>query len=67
MNNIKTYRDLLAQLQTLTDEQLDCNLSCELVHSQECFSSVDNDFGFDIAGENNDYLDNNHPVFVLQF
>lgn len=62
-----TYRELLARLQELSDEQLSCNLACELIYSEECFSSTTGDFTFDIAGENNDYLDDNHPVFILQF
>ncbi len=28
---------------------------------------VSGDFRFDIAGPNNDFLDENHPVFVLNY
>ena len=62
-----TYRELLEKLQKLDQTQLDCNLACELIYSEECFSSTTNDFTFDIAGPNNDYLDDNHPVFILQY
>ena len=62
-----TYQELLERLQALTTEQLNCNLACELIYSEECFSSTTGDFEFNIAGDHNDYLDDNHPVFVLKF
>lgn len=62
-----TYKDLLRRLQSLTEEQLRCNLACELILSEECFSSVEGDFEFNIAGLDNNYLDNNHPVFTLKY
>lgn len=62
-----TYQELLDRLQTLSKEQLACNLACELLYSEECFSSVEGDFTFGIAGPENCCLDDNHPVFILQY
>lgn len=64
---VNTYRELLERLQELDDTQLDCNLAVELVLSDECFSSAEGDFNFEIAGTNNSFLDDGHPVFTLQY
>lgn len=61
------YRQLLDKLKSLSDEQLNCDLAVELDLSEECFSATTGDFTFDIAGENNDYLDDGHPVFRVNY
>ena len=56
-----TYRQLLQQLQTLTDEQLDSDVTvCDL---EDEYFKVN---GFHYANEVfNDVLDHGHPYFTL--
>lgn len=62
-----TYRQLLDELNKLSNDQLDCDLAVELVLSEEGFSSVNGDVTFNIAGPTNMLFDDGHPIIVLQY
>lgn len=52
-----TYRELFEVLKTLTDEQLDCDVTVEDNYENECYAG-----SFDICGPNHNFLEDNHPV-----
>ena len=52
-----TYRDLLEQLKTLTEDQLDCDVTVEDDCENECYPAT-----FDICGPNHGSLEDGHPV-----
>lgn len=56
-DNAPTYRQLLEQLQLLSDEQLDVKVTIELDLEGECIPGC-----LDIAGETHDSLDEGVPV-----
>lgn len=56
-----TYRDLLAELSRMTDEQLSCDLTVELAIEDECIPAE-----LRICGPNHDVLDEDHPVIYVE-
>ena len=58
------YRDLLEELKELTPEQLDSDVTIELVESEEVFSSTNGDVDFKIATET-DIIDEDHPIILV--
>lgn len=52
-----TYRELIAQLQQLTDEELDCDVSV--------VDTVDECFAVYLSRDGHDTLDEPHPVFQI--
>ena len=55
-----TYRQLIEQLQKLTEEQLDCTITVEDAYEDECRVAE-----VRICGDNHDSLDDNHPVIFV--
>ena len=55
-----TYRDLIKQLEKLTDEQLDCTMTVEDAYETECRAAE-----LRICDDNHDSLDDNHPVIFV--
>ena len=73
-----TYRELLIELNKLSEEQLDCDITIEDIAEEECFSAkfrigsscvTNNNFlrNFGIPGRNglSDSLNENHPVIYF--
>ena len=61
-----TYRDLLAQLQRLDNEQLDCNVSVYVESFDEWFSGAGGEFAIIREETHADgVLDNNHPYLIV--
>ncbi len=56
-----TYRELLKNLQKLSEDQLDSDVTVELGLSDECFPAE-----FRICGEEHDVLDEDHPVIYVK-
>ena len=57
-----TYRELILKLSDLTEEQLNCDLTVRLVESDEYFAAT-----FKVMGDSEGVLDENHPVFEVDF
>ena len=57
-----TYRQLLAELQTFTDEQLDCNVSVYDCDNEEYYP-LQPEIAF--ATEDCQVLDPNHPILYI--
>jgi len=55
-----SYRQLLNQLQQMTDEQLDCDVTVEDTAENECYPA-----SIYFAGEEHDSLDENHPIICF--
>jgi hypothetical protein len=55
-----TYRELLAELNKLSDEQLDCTVTSEDSYEEECYPAE-----LRICAENHDSLENGHPVIFI--
>ena len=55
-----TYRELIKELQTLSDEQLDSDLTVHLINDDEYLPAT-----FGIAADSEGVLDDNHPVFAI--
>ena len=56
-----TFEELKQALNTLTEEQLSCDLTVELGLENECFPAK-----LRTAGEYHDSLDENHPIIFVQ-
>ncbi len=54
-----TYRELIEQLEKLTEEQLDCTVTVHHLHHEE-YHGAD----FDIVVES-DVLDEDHPILTI--
>jgi hypothetical protein len=55
-----TYKELLNELQKLTEEQLSCTITVEDAHEEECHPAE-----LRVCGENHDSLDDGHPVIFV--
>jgi hypothetical protein len=55
-----TYRELLERLSSLSDEQLNCNVTVEDPYEDECFPAE-----LRICGEDHSSLDEDHPVIYI--
>jgi len=55
-----TYRQLIDQLEKLAEEQLDCVVTVEDPHEDECRAAE-----LRICGDNHDSLDDNYPVIFV--
>lgn len=56
-----TYRELFEKLGTLTESQLNCDLTVELGPEDECYPAE-----LRIAGSEHDSLDENHPIIFVE-
>jgi len=56
-----TYRELVAELAWLTNEQLDSTVTVQLGESDEYLPAV-----FGICGEDQSVLDENHPIIYVE-
>jgi hypothetical protein len=56
-----TYRELKKELDSLSDEQLDMDLTVELSYEDECIPAE-----FRITGETHGLLDPDHPVIFVR-
>ena len=54
-----TYRELIEQLEKLTEEQLECTVTVQDLYQEEYYSA-----DFDIVVES-DVLDEDHPVLTF--
>ena len=54
------YRQLLGELLTFTDEQLNCDVTVEDSAESECYAAE-----LRICGSEHDSLDENHPVIYF--
>ena len=54
-----TYRELIEQLEKLTEEQLGCTVTVEHLYDQEYYPA-----DFDIVVES-DVLDEDHPIITI--
>jgi hypothetical protein len=64
---MKTFRELRDKLNRLSDYQLDNDLAVEFAYSEECLSGVSGDIMFRLADRDNWFLDEGHPVIVVNF
>lgn len=55
-----TYRELIEQLEKLTEEQLDCRVTVEDLYLQECFAG-----DLAITGNGHDSLGEDHPIITF--
>ena len=55
-----TYRELIEQLEKLTDEQLDCTVTVDSLDRRECYPA-----GLAITGNDHDSLDEDHPILTI--
>ena len=55
-----TYRELIEQLEKLTEEQLECTVTVEDLYDQECYSA-----DLAITGNGHDSLDEDHPIITF--
>ena len=60
--NVPTWRDIRDQLNSMSDDQLDCHCTVELDLSDECVPGY-----VDICGPNHDSLEENHPVIRIEW
>ena len=60
LENEMTYRQLIEQLQKLTEEQLDCSVTVEDAYETECRAAE-----LRISTDNHDSLDEDHPVIFV--
>ena len=55
-----TYRELIAELNKLTEEQLNMDITVEDAYENECYPAR-----FDICSSEHELLDDGHPVIVF--
>jgi len=55
------YKTLLKQLQEMTPDQLECHVTVEDPHEDECFPAV-----LRTAGSHHNSLEENHPVLYME-
>ena len=56
-----TYRELIEQLEKLTEEQLECTVTVEDLYDQECYAA-----DLAITGNGHDSLDEDHPIITFE-
>lgn len=55
-----TYRELLEELSSLSDEQLDCTVTVEVELADECYPAE-----WRISGDEHPSLDPDHPIIYV--
>lgn len=55
-----TYKELLEKLNKLTEEQLNCDVTVEIMIENECYPAE-----LRICGKTHDSLDEDHPVIYV--
>jgi len=55
-----TYRELIEQLEKLTEEQLECTVTVDSLERRECYPAL-----LAITGNDHDSLDEDHPILTI--